>query len=63
MNPDLRTVTIVRDIAEEEAATAYDALSVEVLELREKVEMLRREMQAIKRAVLEELVRIRNTLA
>lgn len=36
MNPDLHTITIARDIAEEEAATAYEALSEEVQELREE---------------------------
>ncbi len=37
MNPELRTVTIARDIAEEEAANAYDALSEEVQELRQEM--------------------------
>lgn len=63
MNPELRTVTIARHIAQEEAADAYDALSDEILELREEVGALRREMAAIKRVVLEELERLREALA
>lgn len=66
---DLRTVTIARDIAEEEAATAYDALSEEILELREEVAVLRRRWAeqaafhtANYRAILKELERLRGTL-
>lgn len=66
---DLRTVTIARDVAEEEAETAYDALSEEVQELRDEVAVLRcevvahrGELAAIERGILEELVRLREAL-
>jgi len=74
--PYLLTVTIARDIAEEgsyerrlkggrtrRAAGAYEAVSEEILELREEVEVLRREVAALKRGVLEELERVKETLA
>lgn len=63
MNPELRTVTIARDIAEEEAATAYDALSVDIAELHQHVLELQREIAALRRGILEELVRLREALA
>ncbi len=62
MNPELRTVTIVRDIAEEEAADAYEALSEDIAELREEVGALRREIAALRRGVLEELERVKDLL-
>ncbi len=62
MNPEFRTVTIARDIAEEEAATAYDALSEEILELREEVAGLRREILTLRCSVVAELERLRETL-
>ncbi len=67
---DFRTVTIARDIAEEEAATAYDALSEEILELRHEIGMLRRlinEERAWHGArylrMLEELRKLRDALS
>jgi len=62
MSPDLRTVTIARDIAEEEAADAYDALFSEILDLREEVEALRRELGTLRRTMLVELNRLRDAL-
>lgn len=66
---DLRTVTIARELAEEEAADAYDALSEDVLELREDVANLQRRMAeqaavhtANYRAILKELERLREGL-
>lgn len=66
---DFRTVTIARDIAEEEAETAYEALSQEMQELREEVAGLRRRMteeaafhSANYRAILTELERLRGGL-
>ena len=67
--PELRTITIARDIAEEEAADAYEALSEEIQELRAEVAALRRlvtglleEMTALRRGMLDELVRLREAL-
>lgn len=56
--PELRTVTI----AEEEAATAYDALSEDVQELRDEVAGLRREIATLRRTVIEELERVKELL-
>lgn len=63
MTPELRAFTIARDIAEEEAADAYEALSEDVAELREEVGALRRDIAALRRGVLEELERVKEALA
>ena len=67
--PELRTITIARDIAEEEAATAYEALSEEILDLREEIAGLRRRFAeqaafnaAQYRGILAELERLRGAL-
>jgi len=62
MTPDLRTITIARDIAAEEAATAYDAMSEEMLELRAEVAGLRREILTLRCGLLAELERLREAL-
>ena len=66
MNSNLRNAaTIARDIAEEEAADAYEALSDEVQELREEIAILRsaveaqgRRLAVIERGILQELRRL-----
>lgn len=62
MTVELRTAIIARDIAEEEAATAYDALSEDILELREEVAGLRREILTLRISLLAELERLREAL-
>jgi len=61
--PDLRTVTITRDIAEEEAADAYEALSEEIQELREEVVLLHMEIATLRRGVLEQLEQVKEALS
>lgn len=63
MSIDRRTAALARDIAEEEAADAYEALSEEIAELRDEVAGLRREIASLRRGVLGELERVREALA
>lgn len=51
MTPELRTITIARELAEEEAATAYDTLSEEILDLRKEVARISCELAALERSL------------
>lgn len=69
VNSEFRTVTIAREIAEEEAADAYEALSAEIQELRDEIAEIRRRMAEAERShtanyrgILAELERLREAL-